>query len=79
MTGSLITGTTKICGIIGDPIEHTMSPVMHNSAFREMGLDYVYIPFRVKPEQLARADMNSDGVINILDVLGVVNTILNSG
>ena len=50
-----ISGKTKVCGVIGDPIEHTMSPVMHNAAFRELGLDYVYIAFRVKSEDLPRA------------------------
>ena len=48
-------GKTKICGIIGDPIEHTMSPVMHNAAFKNKGVDYVYLPFRVKKEELGRA------------------------
>ncbi len=51
----MISGKTKVCGIIGDPIEHTMSPVMHNAAFKNMGLDYVYLPFRVKPEELGKA------------------------
>ena len=50
-----ISGKTRICGLIGDPVEHTMSPVMHNAAFAELALDYVYLPFRVKPEDLAPA------------------------
>jgi shikimate dehydrogenase len=50
-----ISGKTKICALIGDPVEHTMSPAMHNIAFQELGLDYVYLPFHVKPEQLAQA------------------------
>jgi shikimate dehydrogenase len=50
-----ISGKTQICAIIGDPVEHTMSPPMHNAAFQELGLDYIYIPFQVKPEQLKQA------------------------
>jgi len=50
-----ISGKTKICGLIGDPVEHTMSPAMHNAAFKKLGLDYTYIPFRVRPEELPRA------------------------
>ena len=50
-----ISGRTKLCGIIGDPVEHTMSPVMHNAGFEKMGLDYCYVPFRVKKEDLGRA------------------------
>ncbi len=50
-----ISGKTRCCGIIGDPVEHTMSPAMHNAAFNKLGLDYVYLPFLVKPEELGRA------------------------
>ena len=55
MLNRVISGEIKICGIIGDPLEHTMSPVMHNAAFDEMGVDYLYIPFRVEKEKLGRA------------------------
>jgi len=55
MEMSLISGKTRVCGIIGDPIEHTMSPVMHNAAFRKLGIDYVYVPFRVKQDELGKA------------------------
>ena len=51
----VVSGKTKVCGIIGDPIEHTMSPVMHNAAFKKLGLDYVYLAFRVKKEELGQA------------------------
>ncbi len=51
----MISGRTRICGIIGDPIEHTMSPVMHNAAFKNKGVDYVYLAFRVKKEELGKA------------------------
>jgi len=51
----LISGRTRICGIIGDPIEHSMSPVMHNAAFKNKGVDYVYLPFRVKKKELGKA------------------------
>ncbi len=50
-----ISGEARICGVIGDPIEHTMSPVMHNAAFEKLGLDYLYIPFRVKKEEVGKA------------------------
>ena len=50
-----ITGKTKICGIIGDPVEHSMSPVMHNAAFEALGLDYAYLSFHVRGEELKEA------------------------
>ncbi len=55
MLSEFISGKTKVCGIIGDPIEHTMSPVMHNAAFKNKGVDYVYLAFRVKKEELGKA------------------------
>jgi len=54
MTGS-ISGKTKICALIGDPVEHTMSPAIHNAAFSEMGLNYAYVAFRVKAEEVPAA------------------------
>jgi shikimate dehydrogenase len=54
MTSS-ISGKTKICALIGDPVEHTMSPAIHNAAFSEMGLDYAYLAFRVKAEEVPAA------------------------
>ena len=50
-----ITGKTKIVGVIGDPVEHSRSPQMHNAAIAELGLDYVYVPFRIKPDALPAA------------------------
>jgi shikimate dehydrogenase len=50
-----ITAKTKVCALLGDPVEHSMSPAMHNAAFKEMGLDFVYLPFLVKPEHLTSA------------------------
>src|SRR5437763_1846286 len=50
-----VTGKTKICAVIGDPIEHTISPAMQNAAFEALGLDYYYVPFRVEPGDLEKA------------------------
>ncbi|MDI6853255.1 MAG: shikimate dehydrogenase [Deltaproteobacteria bacterium] len=43
----MIDGTTKIYGILGRPVEHSLSPAMHNAAFRELGLNAVYVAFPV--------------------------------
>jgi shikimate dehydrogenase len=50
-----ITGKTKLLGIIGDPVEHSLSPVMQNAAINQLGVDYIYIPFPVKNQNLATA------------------------
>jgi 3-dehydroquinate dehydratase/shikimate dehydrogenase len=47
-----INAETEVYGVIGDPIGHSLSPLVHNVAFRHSGLNKVYIPFRVPREDL---------------------------
>jgi len=49
------TGGTRVVGIIGWPVEHSLSPAIHNAAFRALGLDWVYVPLAVRPETLPQA------------------------
>ena len=51
----MITGVTRILGVIGDPIGHTSSPAMHNAAIAALGLDYAYVAFHVRPDELGQA------------------------
>lgn len=48
----MIDGKTRILGVIGDPIEHTFSPAMHNAGLNALNLNYAYLPFHVKPDRL---------------------------
>lgn len=48
-------GTTRILGIFGDPIAHSLSPPMQNAALEQLGIDAVYVPFHVLPERLPAA------------------------
>lgn len=48
-----ITGATQLLGLIGDPVRHSLSPIMQNAALAAMGLDYLYVPFPVKSAELA--------------------------
>jgi shikimate dehydrogenase len=50
-----ISGRTKLCCVIGDPVEHSLSPVMHNAAFKELNLDFVYLAFTVRKDELRNA------------------------
>jgi len=43
-----ITTRTQLCAVIGDPVEHSLSPAIHNRAFAELGLDFAYVAFRVE-------------------------------
>jgi len=50
-----ITGKTKLLGVIGDPIEHSLSPIMHNAAIDQMQIDFAYVPFHIRPDSLETA------------------------
>ncbi len=43
-----IRGTTAVCGLIGDPVAHTLSPLIHNTLSELTGTELVYVPFRVE-------------------------------
>ncbi|KKM09285.1 hypothetical protein SY88_19920 [Clostridiales bacterium PH28_bin88] len=45
--------STKLLGLFGNPLSFTLSPLMHNTAFQQMGLNYLYIPFEVQEENFA--------------------------
>jgi shikimate dehydrogenase len=70
----MITGKTKLLGVIGYPVEHSLSPVMHNAAIArsaapeaiaQLGLDYTYLPFPIEPQNLevAIAGLAAVGVV----------------
>jgi shikimate dehydrogenase len=50
-----ISGKTRVCGVIGDPIGHSLSPTIHNAAFNHLKLDFVFLAFRVKAADLENA------------------------
>jgi shikimate dehydrogenase len=50
-----VSGRTRTVGIIGWPVAHSLSPQIHNAAFRALGLDWVYVPLPVEPSDLDRA------------------------
>jgi shikimate dehydrogenase len=50
-----VRGTTRVVGLIGWPVAHSLSPAMHNAAARALGLDLVYVPLPVAPEALGAA------------------------
>lgn len=53
---------TGLYGLIGDPVEHSLSPAMHNACFRELGLDGVYLAFRVTKGDLPAAIQGMRGL-----------------
>jgi len=62
-----LTRATRVLGVIGDPIQHSYSPLLHNAALRQTDLDVVYLPFRVSEDELPEflthlADWDLDGL-----------------
>ena len=51
----IIDGRTRTCGVIGNPVEHTMSPAIHNTLAEAMGENLVYVPFHVSEGSVAEA------------------------
>ena len=62
-----ITGKTKVVGVWGHPVGHSRSPLMHNAALAALGLDWVYVPFDVAPENVeaALAGLKALGVVGV--------------
>jgi len=50
---------TQLCAVIGNPIEHTLSPAIHNAAFEALGLDFVYLAFKVEDVKGTLAGMRA--------------------
>jgi len=59
MKHDAISPTTRICAVIGNPVGHSLSPALHNAAFDELGLDFVYVAFRVEDLKAALAGMRA--------------------
>jgi 3-dehydroquinate dehydratase/shikimate dehydrogenase len=66
-----ISSATEIYGVIADPVGHNLSPLIHNSAFQAMGMDKVYVPFRVPSEYLDQFIQDSPA----LEIAGLSVTI----
>lgn len=66
-----INGKTRTCGLIGNPVEHTLSPMIHNTLAGLLGHNLVYVPFPVEPGRVADAVMGADA----LQLLGLNVTV----
>ncbi|NLB88024.1 MAG: shikimate dehydrogenase [Syntrophomonadaceae bacterium] len=67
----MINSKTKLMGIFGYPLQHSLSPIMHNKTLQKMGLNYCYVPLEVKPDDIGKAVE----AIRFFDILGVNVTI----
>ena len=67
----LIRGTTRLLGVLGNPVAHSYSPAMHNAAIERLGLDLIYVPMKVETRGL-KSCLNA---VRELDFLGVNVTV----
>ena len=54
-----VSSSTQLCAVIGNPVSHSLSPAIHNRAFQELGLDFVYLAFRVEDVASAVSGMRA--------------------
>lgn len=66
-----ITSSTKMCAVIGDPVEHSLSPQIHNAAFQALGVNMVYTAFHVRQGQVGKAVES----VRVLGIRGLSVTI----
>ena len=64
----IIDGHTRVCGVIGSPVEHTMSPAIHNALAERLSHNLVYVPFHVQTGEVAAAVKGAYA----LNVLGII-------
>ena len=63
-----INAQTQLCGLLGNPVEHSLSPAIHNAAFRQLGLNFVYLAFPVQDLEGAVRGLRALGHIRGLSV-----------
>jgi shikimate dehydrogenase len=61
----MIDGQTKIFGILGRPVAHSLSPVMHNAAFRHLGINAIYVAFPVTDFRMAMSGLRGLGICGV--------------
>jgi shikimate dehydrogenase len=58
----IIKALRKVCCLIGDPVEHSLSPLIHHAGYQALGLDYVYLPLQVKDLKRAIESIRELGI-----------------
>lgn len=70
-----ISGKTNVCCIIGNPIEHSLSPAMHNAAYEKLGLNFAYIAFRVEDVRCTLSSVENAAILINATATGMTKTL----
>lgn len=71
----MIDGKTAVCAVIGNPVEHTLSPAIHNTLAKQLGMNLTYVPFRVEAQAVGEAVKGAYA----LNLLGLNVTVPHKG
>ena len=58
----MVKANTSVCCLIGDPVEHSLSPLIHNTGYQVLGLNFVYVAFKVKDVKQAIEGIRGLGI-----------------
>ena len=65
--GKEITGHTGLLCLLGSPVAHSISPAMHNEAYKQLGLDYAYLAFDVPEEKMPQTSYHGSARLEYYD------------
>jgi len=72
----VVDAETKVCCLIGDPVTHSLSPLVHNRGYQALGLNYIYVAFRVTEAGTAIAAMRTLGITGMSVTIPHKTTVL---
>jgi shikimate dehydrogenase len=70
-------GNTRICCLVGDPVAHSLSPLIHNAGYEALGLDFIYVPFQTKDIKQAIDTIKALGIHGVSVTIPYKTTVVS--